>query len=153
MPKYTLVKIPTSLAITEEIEANSVEEVRQWAKENIDTKSRWIIKLDGRNIGEAIILDMWLVIDHNGKPCKRTFNSASAASGWFPTKELALKDYNRHKGAAKKRLDEIEVKLQALKKSLGFQIDYQMYGDTHGIYEDYQYISVVEGGYTYYRKI
>ena len=35
-------------------------------------------------------------------------------------------------------------------EKLGFSIDYLMDGDTYGIHEDFQYITVTEGGYSFH---
>jgi hypothetical protein len=152
MPSYTLVQIPTSLDVTREIMASDMTEVREWALNNIDTTTRWIIKLDGKNIGEAIIVELWRVMGRGGKATKQIFNYIKPMSSWFNSKKEAEDDYNRHKEAVALRLDEIEQKIAELQKALKFEIECHIDGDTHGIHEEYQYINVTECGYEYYRK-
>lgn len=152
MQVYTLVQIPASLGVSHEIAASCIKEVRAWALNNIDTTTRWIIKQNGRNLGEAIVMEFWRVCRLDGKAKKKTFNH-TARTTWFLTKRDAEADYSQHKKPAELRLDEIESKIRELQKSLKFNIDYHMAGDTHGIYEDYQYISVTEGGYSFAREI
>lgn len=153
MDSYTLVKIPTSLNISVNVEASSLSEVQSWALYNVDTSSRWVVKYRGKNIGEGIVIDLWSVRGHDGVATKERFNSISNRPNWFGTKEEAERDYARYRIAASVRLDEIESTINELKKSMNFKLEYQLFGDTHGIWDDYQYISVVENGYEYIRKI
>lgn len=151
LKQYELVQIPTTKNVTIMVEAENLEEVRSWALENVDTSTRWIVRHNGRNIAEAIVVDLYRC--HGSEtPSKTTFNSMAKMRNYFATPEEAAADYRSHKAEAKKRLDAIEQRLNALCEELAFDIDYVMDGDTHGIYEDYLYISVDISGYSYKRE-
>ena len=153
MPTYSLVQIPTTLDVSIDIKANDIDEVRVWAMANIDTSTRWVVKLDGLNIGEAIVVDLWRVLGREGKATKKTFNSNPERTGWFNSKQEAEADYLNHKPAADLRLDVIEGKITELQEALNFELEYHIDGDTHGIHEEYQYISVTESMYEYHRVL
>jgi hypothetical protein len=71
--------------------------------------------------------------------------------------ERDLKDKKRRMDLARPKaealLDEAEARLNGLCNDLGVNVSYSMSGDTHGIYEDYQYISVDVDGFTFERRI
>jgi len=64
------------------------------------------------------------------------------------TKEDAKADYEAHEQRAQAKFDKALEHLGAM-NALGVTIDYHMDGDTHGIYEDYMYLEVQEGPYTF----
>lgn len=156
MPCIKIVKIPTSLGVSVDFEG-SISDAQKWVMENLDTSSRWVIQIEGRSIAEAIVVDLWRVIDADGKAIKKEYNfipkSVDTTSSWFSSKELAEADYLHYQKSASKRLDEAEAAICKLKRSLGFSIDYAVEGDTHGIHEDYLFIEVSEGGYQYRRTL
>lgn len=74
--------------------------------------------------------------------------SDSPASGQFLNKNDAKRDYDKHAKLAQDKFDKALAHLKAM-EALGVSIDYHMAGDTHGIYEDYMYLEVQEGPYTF----
>lgn len=87
-----------------------------------------------------------------------------APKGWYLTKEEAIaaheqakevehKEYLALKPEAEKQLDRHEEFLQSYLKDNKVSLDYTMLGDTHGIYEDYMYISISIGKHRYERCI
>lgn len=70
-------------------------------------------------------------------------------------KENAVKayqeKYKRLLPLAEAKLDEAEAMLNSLPNGVG--VTYKMEGDTHGIYEDYQYLYVEIEGITFERRI
>lgn len=154
---YEVVQIPTILKTSHFVIASSIEEVREWALANVDTSTRWVVKLDGKNIGEAIVIKGYKydceATTHGRKVKEYVFNKSALREKVFSTKEEAIFDYERHLDAANARLSEIENKLNELKAAMQCEIDCEVIGDTHGIDDHYMYIRVSEGGYNYYRKI
>ncbi len=149
---YQLVKIPLSQQVSCDVKAGSIEEVRAWALQNVDTTRRWIIKLDGRNLGEGVVVDRYTFDTDRQKVVKRTFNSTARRSLHFDTPEEALADYRSHLEEASRRLDVIVQRVSDLQRELAFSIGDIMLGDTHGI-EDYPYVSVTVGGYAFRRAL
>ncbi|TJY57204.1 hypothetical protein E4T66_17495 [Sinimarinibacterium sp. CAU 1509] len=150
---YQLVQIPLSRQVSINVPATSLEEVRAWAIENVDTTTRWIVMLDGRNLGNAIVVRQYAFDTSTGKVVARTFNSTARRIGHFSTPEEALADYRSHLAEASQRLDVIERRFAELKNELAFDLAYSIAGDTHGIDEEYLFISVSIGGYQYRRQI
>lgn len=150
---YQLVQIPTSLGVCIDVPASSIDEVRSFALGKVDTSTRWVIKLDGRTLADAIEVVRYRYDDATGKPVGKTFNSTAPRAGYFETPEEAVADYRCHLAEASRRLDVIVQRVRDLQKELSFDLNYTMQGDTHGIYEDYQYVSVTIGGYAYRRAL
>jgi len=93
-------------------------------------------KFNGRTFTETI------------EPSKR----GQPKSGKFLTKEEAENDYVKHKKVADKKITEALEHLEAI-DGLGVSLDYHMDGDTHGIYEDYMYLEIIEGSHIFTHKI
>lgn len=157
---YQLCSIPMNQpdSITHNLKVNSVEDVRAWALDNVDTTHRWIIKRDGRNVAEGVNVERFTANSHGIS--SKFFSSTTLRAGYHPTREAAKEaykllreDYARHKPEADKRLDIIEAEFNELQARHGCDIDYFMEGDTHGIYEDYLYISITYEGHYYKRRI
>lgn len=148
---YQFVKIPTSLGIVVDHEADSLESARDWAKANLDTSTRWIVKLDGQNVGEAFIFTHYSCT-YSDKVQSYTRNSWPK-SGLFETKEAALADRNKHRAEAASRLELAEQAINKELRALGVSLSYEMQGDTHGIYEDYMYLEVRVENYYFRRKL
>ena len=72
---------------------------------------------------------------------------------FFETEKEAIDDYNFYKDIAIPELKEIKKKLELLQKELNFEINYAMYGDTFGIYEDYLYILIRKSHYSFRLKL
>ncbi|NKC01835.1 MAG: hypothetical protein GKR90_25505 [Pseudomonadales bacterium] len=73
-------------------------------------------------------------------------------SGKFLNKSDARSDYRKHKDLADKKIGEALDHLDAL-ENLGVSLGHQMLGDTYGIYEDYMYLQVKEGAYTFTHRL
>lgn len=151
--RYQLVKIPLGLNVSVDVEAASLDEVRQFAMSNIDTSTRWIVKKDGRNIGEAIEVTRYRFDDARMKVVPKIFNSTATRVQYFDTPEAAAADYRAHCDEASRQLDAVVHRLEALKAELSCDLGYVIKGDTHGIDEDYLYVSVNVGGYEYRRQL
>jgi hypothetical protein len=65
----------------------------------------------------------------------------------FLSKEEALADYNTALDQAFEKFKAISIQLKELSTKFDFHISYTMEGDTHGIYEDYQYVCIKVDGY------
>ena len=76
-------------------------------------------------------------------------NMYSKPKAYSDTKEEALDKFNSIRSKADKKHSEILTKYKALKKELGFDIEYHIDGDTHGIHEEYQYIGFTLEGHTF----
>lgn len=150
---YQLVKIPLSLGVSIDVHASSIDEVRRFAMENVDTTTRWIIKLNGRNLGEAIQVARYRFDVERQRAVSRIFDSSARRIGFFDTPEAAEADYRSRRAEANQRLDAMVDRLNALKSELGCDIGYTMDGDTHGIHDHYLYVSVEIGGYEYQRQL
>lgn len=151
--RYQLVKIPMSLNVSIDVDAASLDEVRQFAMSNVDTRTRWIVKKDGRNIAEAIEVTRYRFDDARMKVVPKIFNSTAMRAQYFETAEAAAADYRAHRDEASRQLDAVVQRLESLKAELSCDIGYVMQGDTHGIDEDYLYVSVNVGGYEYRREM
>ncbi len=68
-------------------------------------------------------------------------------------KKIEKDKYNKAKPIAKARLDAMEEELEALRIKHSCDIDYCMEGDTHGIYDDYMYISTEVNNIVFERRI
>lgn len=149
---YQFVKIPTTLGIVVDHEAVSLESAREWAKHNLDTSKRWVVKLNGQNVGEAFIFTGYSCADSD-KVTSRVFNTIPKWPLYFLTKEEAVADRNKHKAEATRRLEIAETEINSVLAAHNVNLGYVMEGDTYGIYEDYMYVSVEINGYFFKRKI
>lgn len=68
---------------------------------------------------------------------------------WFETKKEALANYKKAYKEASVKFKEICLEQTKLQEKLGFQIDYFMNGDTHGIHEDGMYVEFKHSGYEF----
>lgn len=141
MPVYQIVKMPASEKIVHEVTLEGVDAVRLWVLANLDTTSRWIIKLDGKNIGEAIEATRYAFDSKYLKPYKKVFNTTPLRSGFFGTEKEAIADYQAHKEHAEKRLESIKERLWSLEDEEGFEVQ----GD--------RIISIELGGYEFRRQV
>lgn len=146
---FHLVQIPTSRNVVIEVTATSVDEVRAWAMSNVDTSTRWIIKLHGQNLGDAIVIQQFTFDTENMRIRRETFNSMRRRVRFFDTATQAADDYKSHLPEAGQRLAEIEQRLVALKQELAFEIDYAIEGDAYGLHHDALFVSVNIAGYEY----
>lgn len=120
----------------------------EWRKENPDESVAIQSNYGTFEIGEVFT-------DH------KHYKEARAKLGLESLHEKMIADYNytqekKRKAAfekAKPILDACEKELTAVLVRHGCHINYYMEGDTHGIYEDYQYISIEIDGFTFERKI
>lgn len=71
----------------------------------------------------------------------------------FLTKKEALTDINKYKAIADQKYKSFYPILEQLTNDNGFTINYIMDGDTHGIYEDYQYIAIEVNNYIFQYEI
>lgn len=141
MPIYQVVKMPASENVTHEVTFENIKAVREWAMANLDTRSRWIIKLNGENIGEAIEVTRYAFDSKYLKPYKKVFNTTPLRSGFFETEKEAVADYQAHKEHAEKRLESIKELLLSLEDEEGFEVQ----GD--------RIISIELGGYEFRRQV
>jgi hypothetical protein len=150
MPVYQFVKIPTTLNMVTTQICDNLDDAKSWAKDNLDTSTRWVIKLDGKTVSEAFEFVKYNAINSD-KVESRKFNYNYKHPQYFDTKEDALADRNKSKAKAKKILNELDDKIDALLKEYDASLGYVMDGDTHGIYEDYQYLEIKVNNY-YFKK-
>lgn len=145
-----------------EVEAESIEEAREIAKKRVNAnepnmicpwrkKNNNFIASSGinREFVHQITLYKYTgktFVEHTG-----TCHCDQPNAGRFMKKSDAKADYLKHKSLADKKIEAAQAHLEAMNK-LGVSIDYCMDGDTHGIYEDYMYLEVIEGAYTFQVK-
>jgi hypothetical protein len=72
---------------------------------------------------------------------------------WFETSEKATADFLRVRAIAKTRAENILKEFNDLQSRLGFHVGFTYEGDTHGIYDAYQYIRFTEEKYDFTLKI
>jgi hypothetical protein len=150
MPVYQYVKIPTTLNEVVTMELDNLDDAKEWAMNNLDTSTRWIIKLDGVNRGEAFTFVKYNAINSD-KAESRVFNHNYRHPQYFDTKEEALNDRKKSQKEADVILNRLHENIKGLLNESCATLDYVMEGDTHGIYENYQYIEVKVNNY-YFRK-
>lgn len=142
-----------------EVEAESIEEARELAKKRVNAnepnmicpwreKNKSFIASSGKSREFVHQVKLYkctgkTFVEHTGN-CHRDQPSA----GKFMLKKDAKADYIKHKSLADKKIEAAQAHLAAMSE-LGVSIDYHMEGDTHGIYEDYMYLEVTEGAYSF----
>jgi len=77
---------------------------------------------------------------------------SSKPSRWFEDKNEAISHFLTARALAFERVVEVRRELGELQERLHFSISYNMEGDTYGIYDDYQYISLIVSGYEFMFK-
>lgn len=70
-------------------------------------------------------------------------------SGYFDTESEAREDFKIAKEMAEKKSEKIIREIDRLKKRIGFEISFNVEGDTHGIFNEYQYITFTVKGYRF----
>ncbi len=139
-----------------EIEADSIEQARDAAQARVPSDKPFMIcpwreKTACFTLGDRQYVYPTTLYRYNGKDFKTAQGkclSDSPKSGQFLTKEDAKADYEAHEQRAQAKFDKALEHLEAM-NALGVTIDYHMDGDTHGIYEDYMYLEVKEGPYSF----
>lgn len=72
---------------------------------------------------------------------------------YFLTKSRAVAAITEYVPAAVEKFQRCVSALDALKASLGFDVSYVVEGDTHGVDDDYQYLSFEMGGFSFVFRI
>jgi hypothetical protein len=178
MPRFAIKKLPLNMSSMVkklanpmstrsdlgefEVEAGSIEDARTLAKTRVSDDEPnmicpWREKTQGFTVGSGKDRDFVhpaALFKYNGK----SFNEFKGnclrdqpTSGKFMSKADAKAHYLELKILADEKLDAALTHLKAM-NALGVTIDYHMEGDTHGIHEDYMYISVNEGPYHFTLK-
>ena len=145
-----------------EVEADSIEHARAIAKTRVspiepnmicpwreETKCFTIGGGRDREFVHPIVLYKYNGESYNES--KGNCHRDQPKSGQFMSKSDAKADYLKHKALADEKLDKALEHLKAMNE-LGVSVDYHMDGDTHGIYEDYMYLEVTVGAYTFMEK-
>lgn len=151
-PVLQLVQIPTSRGVVLHPPVRTVQDAQAWALDNVDTSTRWIVRRNGRNVAEAIVVTRYRYDCHEMRVAKKVCNFIRPGR-YFDTPEQAQADYDQHRAEADRRLDVIVARFAALQAELDCDISYIMEGDTYGIHTDHLYASVKIGGYEYRREI
>lgn len=142
-----------------EIEAESIEAARELAKSRVSSdepnmicpwrdKTKCFVAYSGKN---REFVHPIVLYKYNGKNFEESIGNChrdQPKSGKFMSKDSAKADYLTHKEIADKKIEAALMHLKAM-NDLGVTIDYCMDGDTHGIYEDYMYLSVSVGAYSF----
>lgn len=125
--------------------------------ELIDETCNWRKENPGRGIGECGLSSIWIgnkTLSYH-KFELDLIEKLGLTELHNKMKENAFKayqeKYKRLLPIAEAKLDEAEAMLNSLPNGVG--INYKMEGDTHGIYEDYQYLYVEIEGITFERRI
>jgi hypothetical protein len=68
---------------------------------------------------------------------------------FYATKEEAIAAIREVLPKAEAKVANIKQRLKLLEEELGFELDYTMLGDTHGIYEDHMDIDFTMDGFSF----
>lgn len=142
-----------------EVEAESIEDARKLAGTSVSPDEPnmicpWREKTQGFMSRSGIDRDFvhpTALFKYNGESFnefKGSCHRDQPKSGKFMSKGDAKADYLKHKALADEKIDAALTHLKAI-NALGVSIDYHMEGDTHGIYEDYMYLEIIEGAYSF----
>lgn len=142
-----------------EVEAGSIEEVREIAKNRVSSTEPhmicpWRDETKCFTVGagrERDFVHPIILYRYNGSSYAEIMGKCHKdlpKSGCFMSKIDAKKDYLKHKALADEKLRLALEHLQSM-KNLGVSIDYTIEGDTHGIHEDFMYLEVTEGAYNF----
>ena len=142
-----------------EIMAESIEGARELAKGRVDPNEPNMIcpwRDDTKTFVATSGKDREFVhpvtlYKYNGKNFDESIGNCHCdqpSSGKFMRKDDAKADYTKHKLLADEKIEKALELLDNM-NSLGVSIDHHMEGDTHGIYEDYMYLEVTSGAYTF----
>jgi hypothetical protein len=145
-----------------EVEAESIEDARALAGPHVSPNEPhmicpWRERTQCFTVGATKDRDFVhpiLLFEYNGKSFnefKGNCHRDQPKSGKFMSKDDAKTDYIAHKALADEKIDAALSHLKAMNE-LGVSIDYCMEGDTHGIYQDYMYLEVIEGSYKFIVK-
>ena len=145
-----------------EVEAESIEEVREIAKNRVSsTEPHMICPWREKNKcftigtgGEREFVHPIILYRYNGSSyaeIKGKCHKDLPKSGCFMSKSDAKEDYLKHEALANEKLELALEHLQAM-SNLGVSIDYSIEGDTHGIHEEFMYLEVTVGPYTFMEK-
>lgn len=153
---FQFIQIPKSNNVTVDIIKDTLQEAIQSAKEELDMSFEWIIYSGSKSLG--FIEHTKYTCAFGDKPESRKFKRLKDTpnSLFFDTEAEAIADRNKYRSEADNKLSEIEADLNAVllkHKQHKACLSYVMSGDTHGIHEDYMYISVEVNGYHFTRKI
>jgi len=142
-----------------EVEAKSIEEARELAKNRVSSDEPNMICVWSEKTNKFItstskireFVHPTTLYKYDGKnfnvfvgKCHRDIPS----SGKFMSKADARADYLAHKTLADEKIEAALTHLKLI-NDLGVSIDYHMDGDTNGIHEDYMYLEVREGAYSF----
>lgn len=144
-----------------EIEAESIEDARLLAQPRVSANEPNMIcpfseKVNGfiaatGKTRESMYVHPIVLYRYNGKSFNESMGKChrdQPASGNFMSKDDAKADYLAHKLLADKKIEAALAHLKSMNE-LGVSIDYCIDGDTHGIYEQYMYLEVTEGAYSF----
>jgi hypothetical protein len=175
MPRFAVKKLPLNMSSMNkkvvnpmsiraelgefEVESESIEDARKLAGTRVSSDepnmiSPWREKTQCFTVGAGKDRDFVhpiALFKYNGKSFnefKGNCHRDQPKSGRFMSKGDAKADYLKHKALADEKIDAALTHLKAM-SALGVSIDYHMEGDTHGIYEDYIYLEVIEGPYNF----
>jgi hypothetical protein len=85
--------------------------------------------------------------NHKSKIKIRCQEFTKPVPNYFDDEDLALKDFTDALTEASVKFEEIIKELEVIQKKHNCYISYTLEGDTHGIYEDYQYVCITVRGY------
>lgn len=158
-------KIPTSEGVKIPLTSLNLADAREeFKKVDCDKSTRYILRVEYEtkkeinvlNFGELIAETVFCYDETTETMKTKEISRLVLPSGYFFTRREALEAgklkreiYLQAKREAEDLLDDAEETL----KALPFEISYTMRGDTHGIYEDYMYITLKHQGYEFTRKL
>jgi hypothetical protein len=130
-----------------------LDKARQYVLENLDTTKAWALFYEGRIQVYLLKTTVYRVDDSTGKvePTELKYipDFNQHTKHFFKSEEDALADYKKHEAVAKLKLGAAEKALNELQEKFNALIYFNLEGDTHGIYNEYMYIEVTEGNYTF----
>lgn len=150
---FQFIQIPKSTNVIVTIDADLMHNAIRQAKLELDLSQEWVIYADGTFKGFLV---------HNKFSCTHSDTATKtevkryrdmSGSRLFDSPAEALADRKKHESEANAKLDVAEAEFNALMNTHNVTISYSMQGDTHGIYEDYMYISVEVSGYYFERRL
>lgn len=90
---------------------------------------------------------------YSNKRVTSTVQSRGRQRNCFDTEKESIEHYNQALAKATAKAQVVMTKLKDLMKEEGFEICYEMDGDTHGIHLSYQYIDIPMDGYNFRFKL
>lgn len=135
------------------VNSPNIIELSRWAAEHIDCKKTFYVREFGTKTVETLKFFFYRVDGYSRIATYRVSNNNIPNKNEFKTEKEAISNFNQYVDEANEKLEKVHEEINAVLKANGCDIDYMIQGDTHGIHEDYMYISTNVGGYNFTRRV